>query len=89
MATAFKTKGLFFRVSGKHAERAGVREIPWEEAETLVPSGECEIIKNKVIQNGMHFEIRRKSTGVHEFRTDDTGTSPYRKGKTGSPPSGV
>ncbi len=76
MAESFNPEGLFFRVTGK---RTSVSEIPWEKAETLVPSYECEIIKNKVIQHGMKFFIRTKSNGINEFRTDDTGFSPYRK----------
>lgn len=76
MNNSFNPEGLFFRVTGK---RTNISEIPWEKAETLVPSHECEIIKERVAKHGMKFFIRRKSNGINEFRTDDTGFSPFRK----------
>lgn len=76
MDNSFNPEGLFFRVTGK---RTNISEIPWEKAETLVPSHECEIIKERVAKHGMKFFIRRKSNGINEFRTDDTGFSPFRK----------
>lgn len=76
MDNSFNPEGLFFRVTGK---RTNISEIPWEKAETLVPSHECEIIKERVAKHGMKFFIRRKSNGINEFHTDDTGFSPFRK----------